>query len=126
MPISSNGVLCGALCGDFLFVGAGDGKIKKINLANGGWQLTHEALLDSKVVSVNVSSDQQELIVGTISGKMYRVLANDFSYLLHSDAHSAAINDVCFGNDSNTFVAIDEAGALKAWDLSDYKATASI
>jgi len=26
-----------------LFVGGGDGKIKKVNLANGAWTLTHEA-----------------------------------------------------------------------------------
>ena len=57
MPISSNGVLCGALGGDFLYCGAGDGKIKKINLSNGGWSLTHEAILDSKVMSINLSPD---------------------------------------------------------------------
>jgi len=126
MPISSNGVLCGALGGDFLYVGAGDGKIKKINLANGGWTLTHEALLDSKVMSINLSPDHRELIVGTIAGKIYRVLTNDFSFLLHSDAHSSAINDVCFGKDSNNFVSIDESGAVKVWDLSEYKTVASM
>ena len=110
MPISSNGILCGALSGDFLFVGAGDCKIKKINLANGGWVLTHEALLDSKVMSINVSPDGQELIVGTISGKLYRVLCNDFSFMLHSDAHSSAVNDLSFGSNSDSFVAIDESG----------------
>jgi len=126
MPISSNGVLCGALGGDFLYVGAGDGKIKKINLANGGWTLTHEALLDSKVMSINLSPDHRELIVGTIAGKIYRVLTNDFSFLLHSDAHSSAVNDVCFGKDSNNFVSIDESGSLKVWDLSEYKTVASM
>ena len=99
MPLSSNGVICGCLGGDFLFVGAGDGKIKKISLANGGWSLTHEAMLDSKVVSVNLSNSGQELIVGTLAGKMYRILVNDFSFLLHLDSHSACIND--------KFVAID-------------------
>jgi cilia- and flagella-associated protein 52 len=121
MPLSSNGVICGCLGGDFLFVGAGDGKIKKISLANGGWSLTHEAMLDSKVVSVNLSNSGQELIVGTLAGKMYRILVNDFSFLLHSDSHSACINDISFGTDSDKFVAIDESGALKVWDLSDYK-----
>lgn len=101
MPLSSNGINCGCLGGDFLFVGGGDGKIKKINLANGGWQLTHEAALDSKVNSINLSNDGQELMVGTVMGKMYRVLVNDFSFLLHSDAHAACINDISFGADSN-------------------------
>lgn len=43
MPISSNGVLAMAICGDSIFVGSGDGKIKKIFTADGRWNLTHEA-----------------------------------------------------------------------------------
>jgi len=64
-------------------------------------------------MSVNLSIDGKELIVGTISGKMFRVLTHDLSFLLRSDAHSACINDISFGNDSNSFVAIDELGNLK-------------
>jgi hypothetical protein len=64
-------------------------------------------------MSINLSNDGKELIVGTISGKMFRVLTNDLSFLLRSDAHSACINDISFGADSNTFVAIDELGNLK-------------
>jgi WD40 repeat protein len=48
---------------------------------------------------------------------MYRVLVNDFSFLFHSDSHSAKINDISFGKDSDKFVAIDENGARKVWDL---------
>ena len=104
-----------------LFVGGGDGKIKKVNLAGGAWTLTHEAQLDSRVMSMNLSNNKQELIVGTQGGKIYRVLTNDLSFLLHSDAHVSTINDVSFGNDSNSFLTVDEAGAVKMWDLSDYK-----
>lgn len=104
-----------------LFIGGGDGKIKKVNLAGGAWTLTHEAQLDSPVMSMNFSNDKNELIVGTQGGKLYRVLSNDLSYLLHSDAHIGTINDVAFGADSNNFVTVDESGALKMWDLSDFK-----
>ena len=43
MPISSNGLLAIALIDDFIFVGGGDGKVKKLNIASGKWSLTHEA-----------------------------------------------------------------------------------
>lgn len=43
MPLTSNGIICGAVHNDMLFVGGGDGKIKKVNLAGGQWTLTHEA-----------------------------------------------------------------------------------
>lgn len=72
-------------------------------------------------MTMNFSNDKNELIVGTQGGKMYRVLSNDLSFLLHSDAHVLTINDVSFGTDSNTFASVDESGALKMWDLSDYK-----
>ena len=57
MPLTSNGILCGAVDKDFLYVGGGDGKIKKVALAGGSWTLTHEAALDSRVMSVNLSND---------------------------------------------------------------------
>lgn len=121
MPVTSNGLICGCVEGDNLYVGGGDGKLKKLSMQNGQWQLTHEAQLDSKVMSVNLSNDCKELIVGTVGGKLYRVLTNDLSFLLHSDAHTGVIKDVAFGATSDKFVSVDENGALKLWDLSDYK-----
>lgn len=59
--------------------------------------------------------------MGTVQGKMYRVLTNDLSFLLHSDAHVGSINDVSFGANSDWFVSVDEAGNVKTWDLSEYK-----
>ena len=47
-------------------------------------------------MSITGSNDQKELIVGTIGGKLFRVLAEDLSYLLHTDAHTGGINDLHF------------------------------
>jgi hypothetical protein len=74
-------------------------------------------------MSINISCDKQELIVGTIGGKIYRVLTNDLSFLLHSDSHAGAIKDIAFGAESDQFVSIDEAGCIKRWDLSEYKSS---
>jgi len=96
MPISSNGLLSVAFIDNHIYVGSGDGKIKKLNVADGRWNLTHEAQLDSKVMSLCCSIDGKELIVGTIGGKLYRVLSDDLSFLLHTDAHTGGINDIHF------------------------------
>jgi WD40 repeat protein len=96
MPISSNGLMSLAIIDDFIFVGGGDGKVKKLNIAGGKWSLTHEALLDSKVMSLSVSNDKKELIVGTSGGKLYRMLTHDLSFMLHTDAHTGCINDLVF------------------------------
>lgn len=96
MPISSNGLLSMALMGDYIYVGGGDGKLKKLSIADGRWNMTHEAQLDSKVMSITASPDGKELLVGTIGGKLYRVLTDDLSFLLHTDAHTGSINDLHF------------------------------
>ena len=121
MPLTQNGIICGCGHGESIFIGGGDGKVKKVAMTGGQWTLTHEAQLDSRVMSINLSNDKNEIICGTVGGKLYRVLTNDLSFLLHSDAHTATINDVAFGTDSNMFVTVDETGALKHWDLSEYK-----
>ncbi len=43
MPISSNGLLSIASMDEFVFLGGGDGKIKKLDVSQGKWSLTHEA-----------------------------------------------------------------------------------
>ena len=101
MPISSNGLLSISLIDDNIFVGGGDGKVKKLNIAGGKWSLTHEAQLDSKVVSISSTNDKKELIVGTSGGKLYRMLTTDLSFMLHTDAHTGCINDIVFGNRSD-------------------------
>ena len=121
MPLSSNGLMSLALVDDFLYVGGGDGKVKKLSISGGKWVMTHEAQLDSKVVSISPSSDKKELIVGTNGGKLYRMLTTDLSFMLHTDAHTGSINDLNFGSRSDQFISIDENGAVKMWDLSEYK-----
>jgi len=101
MPISSNGLMCIALMDDFVFVGGGDGKVKKLNVAGGKWALTHDAQLDSRVMSIAVANDKKELIVGTMGGKIYRMLTADLSFMLHTDAHTGCINDLAFGKRSD-------------------------
>ena len=98
MPISSNGLLSIAVMDDFVFVGGGDGKVKKLSIAAGKWNLTHEAQLDSKIVSISLSNDKKEIIVGSSGGKLYRMLTLDLSFMLHTDAHTGCINDLAFAN----------------------------
>jgi cilia- and flagella-associated protein 52 len=121
MPLSSNGLMALEMIDDYIFVGGGDGKVKKLSIGGGKWVMTHEAQLDSKVISIASSSDKKELIVGTTGGKLYRMLSTDLSFMLHTDAHTGSINDLNFGNRSDQFLSIDENGSVKVWDLSEYK-----
>lgn len=73
------------------------------------------------MTSLSVSLDKKELLAGTSNSKMYRLLANDLSFMVHTDAHAGCLNDVNFGFDSDKFVCIDENGVLKMWETSEYK-----
>lgn len=121
MPLSSNGLLSIALMDDKIFIGGGDGKVKKISTDGGRWNLTHEAQLDGKVTSLSLGLDKKELIVGTSKSKIYRMLTSDLSFMIHTDAHYGGINDISFGGNNNEFVCIDETGIVKIWDNSEYK-----
>ena len=121
MPLSSNGLLSIALMDDKIFVGGGDGKLRKISTIGGKWNLTHEAQLDGKVTSISISADKKELLVGTSLSKIYRMLTADLSFMIHTDAHFGMINDISFGSRSDNFVTIDEQGIVKMWDSSEYK-----
>ncbi len=73
-------------------------------------------------MSLSLSNDKKELIAGTSGGKLYRMLTNDLSFMLHTDAHTGCINDLTFSSlRSDQFLSIDDNGAVKMWDLSEYK-----
>lgn len=73
-------------------------------------------------MSLSASQDGKELMAGTVGGKLYRVLTNDLSFLLHTDSHTGSINDCHFSPQRcDQFVSIDEHGIVKIWDLSEYR-----
>jgi WD40 repeat protein len=127
MPISNNGLLSIVCAKDYIFVGSGDGKVKKICVSEGKWNLTHEAVLDSKIMSLCISADQKEIIAGSVGGKIYRILEHDLSHLLHTDSHTGAIMALSFSpRRSDQFLSLDKNGCIKMWDLSEYKSVFSV
>ena len=73
-------------------------------------------------MSLTTSPDGKELLAGTIGGKIYRILTDNLSFLLHTDAHTGSVNDVHFNPaKADQFVCIDELGTVKIWDLTEYK-----
>ena len=73
---------------------------------------------------MNISSDieKKEILCGTSTGKIYRVLTSDLSAHLHTDSHIASLNDIAFPLNSNEiFGTIDDIGVIKVWDTSEYR-----
>merc|ERR1712086_447567 len=114
VPVSSNGVLSVAIDGEGnLFLGAGDGMIKKMAGRDMSWELLAEVKVSGRVVSLSVSADGTELIVGTSMGRVYKALTEDLS-----------IMDVAFGTQSDTFATVSRDGSVRIWDLHEYSIVA--
>lgn len=102
--------------------------MKKVSTAAAhGWQIEAEVQLEGKIVSISKSIDKKELLCGTESGKIYRVLTTDLSYMRIIDAHTSSVSDICFAPMVNEkFSTIDESGILKLWDTGEYSSEFSI
>jgi len=88
-----------------VIISGGDGRIKKMVFSEGKQLLTHEIQLSSTVMALSQGTDPREFYAATKSGEIFRVLAEDFTYTLHSNSHVAPVNsgvyfkgrnDLCF------------------------------
>lgn len=88
-----------------VIIGGGDGRIKKMVFSEGKQILTHEIQLSSRVLALTQGTDEREFYAATKNGEIFRVLADDFTYTLHSNSHVVSVNsavyfrgrnDICF------------------------------
>jgi len=88
-----------------VIIGGGDGRIKKMVFSEGKQILTHEIQLSSRILALAHGTDIREFFAATKNGEIFRVLADDFTYTLHSNSHVVPVNsadyfrgknDVCF------------------------------
>jgi WD40 repeat protein len=126
--VSSNGVI--SLCpfvDNQLFIGSGDGKLKRLRGYDQKWEIVQETQLQGKINSLSLSTDGSLLIAGTDHGKIYLVNTNDFKSTLLEESHINQVTCVSFdGDDSEHCCTVSHDGTLRVWDLSDYSTSISI
>ena len=116
-----------------IIVSGGDGRVKKIlrtNPQDGNKDILKvqhtivcEIALNSPVNSISVTSDQKEVVVASMNGKIYRVLTNDLNYILHSTSHYSSINSIAFNEYSkinDSCYTVDDNGNMYQIDLNDF------
>jgi WD40 repeat protein len=126
VPVSNNGVLSmcvSSLSGD-VYVGCGDGMIKKMAGRDDSWELLAEVKVVGKVVSLSLNHDSSELLAGTSTGTMHRVMADDLSVREIAASHVSCINGVAFGADNDVFGTVSKDGTVRVWELSEYSLVA--
>jgi WD40 repeat protein len=84
-----------------LIISGGDGKVKKLIFENNKPVLISEIQLNGKVSHISLTADQKEVIASTNTGYIYRILVEDFSFMVHSISHVSPVNDCSYFNNSD-------------------------
>ena len=103
--ISNNGIWSIVFHNDAVFVGSGDGKVKKLKGKDTKWILEAEILLSGSINSMSVDKNNNEILAGTSEGNLYRIFPDDLSAALHTEGHVSSINGISFQKDNNEIFA---------------------
>ena len=134
VPICTGGLLAlalkpggGADGRPAVFAGGGDGVVRRVDGYDMRWRLTDEAAVDGAVVAMSFVDGGDELLVGTDSGRTYRLLAGDLGQPASplTVSHVGVPRDVAFGARADVFASCASDGEVVVWDLSTYDAIAT-
>ena len=96
LHVSVNGIWAIIWFNGVVFVGSGDGKVKKLVGQETKWVLDREVLLKGRVTTLSADPFHNEILAGTSTGNIYRIFPDDLSATLHTEGHVTPINDVAF------------------------------
>ncbi|GBG74823.1 hypothetical protein CBR_g19335 [Chara braunii] len=126
VPISANGVHSLCAVGDYVYAGAGDGKVTKLKGKDKDWEKVLETYLEGKVTSLSPLQDGSSILAGTDSGIMYRL---DCATLEGELLSEHTVKDITALATSpgigHAIVGCTSDAQIRIWDLQDYKVTSS-
>lgn len=123
IPVSRNGVHSLASCRatGYVYVGAGDGVMKKLVGRDSEWNLVGQVQLVGGISSLSVSPDGSQVFAGTSAGKMYHIVATTLVPTELASSHLGSVTGCAFGDASEEFATISVDGSLRVWSLSTYQ-----
>jgi WD40 repeat protein len=149
VPICGNGVRAIVrMRNDDLLCGGGDGTLTKLRGSDLSWEIIDKVGLveyssltlfqiqvHGPILSLTLTASEDEVIIGCLSGNVYRCLTQSLTAQLITTAHTSTVTclsfaphsvDLSIGRDaddedrSNYFVTGTVSGELRVWDISDY------
>lgn len=122
LPVSRNGVHSLATCRatGFIYVGAGDGVLKKLVGRGAEMNLIGQVQLVGGITSISVSVGGSRLFAGTTAGKTYSVNTSTLEVTEIASSHLGAVTGCTFGDSCETVATISMDGSVRLWDLSSY------
>lgn len=123
IPVSRNGVHSLACCraSGYIYVGAGDGVMKKLIGRGADWNLVGQVQLVGGITSLSVSPDGSQVFAGTSAGKMYAITATTLAPMELASSHLGSVTSCAFGDSTEEFATISLDGSVRIWNLSTYQ-----
>ncbi|TMW61987.1 hypothetical protein Poli38472_009480 [Pythium oligandrum] len=124
LPVSRNGVHSVVACRatGFLYVGAGDGVLKKLVGREAEWNLVGQVQLVGGITSISVSPDGSQVFAGTSAGKMYHIVSTTLVPTELASSHLGSVAGCGYNEaSSEEFATISMDGSLRVWNLSTYR-----
>jgi len=119
-PICSGGAWAIERFGPFIFVGGGDGTLKRLCGSNSTWRLDAECSLEGRITSITSTGDDK-LLVGTDSGLVYQTDPNTLQIITTIRSETSGLVAVAFRKScSIRFATLNENGVVRVWDLANY------
>lgn len=126
VPVSSGGLKSMAQHGEYVFIGSGDGSLKKLMGHDLNWGNVAETQLTGMIMSLEICDAGAALLVGTSDGIIYKVDAETLVAKVLSASHVSPIQCIAFGTRSDIFATGARDGNVRIWDLSDYAVLTNI
>lgn len=122
VPVVRNGVHSVASCSatGYVYVGAGDGVLKKLVGRDSDWNLVGQVQLVGGITSISIGPGGGQLFAGTSAGKMYHMVASTLVTTELASSHLGSVTSCAFGDSSEEFATISVDGSVRVWDLSTY------
>lgn len=128
LPVTSNGlkdIVC--LEDGTIVCGGGDGHLVKLRGKDMAWEVMEKAYMQSPILSLSVSCNKRELVIGCKDGTILRCLADTLTKDTVSKSHVSPVTVVAFSiqpasqaNSQYLFVTGTSIGEVRVWDLTDY------
>ena len=123
LPMCTNGVKgIVALPNNQLLCCGGDGSVTKLEGTDMSWQRSEENnVQEGGVTCVSLSDNRSEVIIGTSTGAVLRMMIAGLEHFSVGLSHTSEITCITFGSESSTLFATGTyQGELRVWDITDY------
>jgi len=102
--------------GKYLIVGAGDGTVALLSLAEDDlFKKVRTVKFDGSISSLALNASGDHFFVGTTACNIYLVCVNDFDFELRNTCHSSHINGIAFPRGYSELFATCAANDIRVW-----------